>query len=313
MAVPTSVSIVEHCQTIEAPRIERPKKHNLRDSLGIAVGTLLPGGAGFQDLALFGKRKRAWLHTCLTWPPGLPSHDTVGRVCARLHPQRLQAWVLAWTPAVAPRMPGTLVSLDGTPGHAACARAPARAPCPRLSAWCAEQGGLVVGQRNTDTQAHAMTALPALLQGLALPGWMGTMHAMGCHTAMAEPMRAQGGDDLCACKHNHTKAWAALQAPLPQQSEPPRSWRDADHVFEAFDTAHGRRVRSSVWTMTAVASLPALEQGPGLQAVLAVATIRLAHTQAPVPRDDRFSLARLGRPAAVLAGMLRQPGAMEHK
>jgi DDE_Tnp_1-associated len=48
---------------LEDPRIERTKKHNLLDILVIAVCTLLSGGEGFQDMELFGKSKRAWLHT----------------------------------------------------------------------------------------------------------------------------------------------------------------------------------------------------------------------------------------------------------
>jgi len=40
--------------------------------------------------------------------------------------------------------------------------------------------------------------------------------------------------------------------------------------------------------MTDVESLPALEKWPGLQAVIAVETMRMAHTQAPVTSDYRF-------------------------
>jgi predicted transposase YbfD/YdcC len=67
-----------------------------------------------------------------------------------------------------------------------------------LSAWCSEQGGLVVGQRNTDTKSNEITAIPALLQLLAIKGCIVTMDAMGCQTAIAEQIRDQGGDDLLA-------------------------------------------------------------------------------------------------------------------
>ena len=43
MAGPVSASIVEHFQALEDPRIERTKKHNLLDSLVIALCTLLTG------------------------------------------------------------------------------------------------------------------------------------------------------------------------------------------------------------------------------------------------------------------------------
>src|SRR5215468_4291123 len=83
MANLVNASIVEHFQTLEDPRIERTKKHQLLDILVIAVCTLLTGGEGFQDMELFGKSKRAWLHTFLALPHGIPSHDTFGRVFAQ--------------------------------------------------------------------------------------------------------------------------------------------------------------------------------------------------------------------------------------
>src|SRR5947207_8981967 len=85
-----NASIVEHVQTLEDPRIARTKKHSLLDILVIAVCTLLTGGEGFQDMELFGKSKQAWLQTFLALPHGIPSHDTFGRVFARLNPKRLQ-------------------------------------------------------------------------------------------------------------------------------------------------------------------------------------------------------------------------------
>src|SRR5499433_3841179 len=60
-----------------------------------------------------GKSKHAWLQTFLALPHGIPSHDTFGRVFARLHPRRFQECLLSWTQAVAQLTQGTLVSLDG--------------------------------------------------------------------------------------------------------------------------------------------------------------------------------------------------------
>jgi len=128
----------------------------------------------------------------------MPSHAPWGRVLTRLKPQHLQACCLAWTPAVAQRMQGTRVSLDGTTVPASCERATARAPLHRRSAWGAEQGGLVAGHRNTDTPSPAMTALPALLQLRAITGCLVPREALGGQTARAEHIRAHGGDDRLA-------------------------------------------------------------------------------------------------------------------
>src|SRR5215470_2723766 len=141
MADTVNTSIVAHFQTLEDPRIERTKKHNLLDILVIALCTLLTGGEGFQDMELFGKSKRAWLQTFLALPHGIPSHDTFGRVFARLNPQRFQACFLSWTRAVAQFTQGMLISLDGKTVKASFDRATASSPLHMVSAWCSDQGG----------------------------------------------------------------------------------------------------------------------------------------------------------------------------
>ena len=128
MADPINASIGAHFQTLEDPRIERTKKHLLLDILVIAVCTLLTGGEGFQDMELFGKSKQAWLQTFLALPHGIPSHDTFGRVFARLNPQQFQECFLSWTQAVAQLTHGTLISLDGKTVKASFDRATARSP-----------------------------------------------------------------------------------------------------------------------------------------------------------------------------------------
>jgi predicted transposase YbfD/YdcC len=90
-------------------------------------------------------------------------------------------------------------------------------------------------------------------------------------------------------------------------------WRDADNFFDAFDNTHGRRVRRRVWTMTDIQALPALAKWPGLQAVIAVETIRMAHKQAPVRSDYRFYLASMVRSASAFVTMIRQHWDIENK
>jgi len=313
MADPTNASIVEHFQTLEDPRIARTKKHLLLDILVIAVCTLLTGGEGFQDMELFGKSKRAWLQTFLALPHGIPSHDTFGRVFARLNPTRFQECFLAWIQAVAQLTKGALVSLDGKTVRASFDRATASSPLHMLSAWCSEQGGLVLGQIKTEEKSNEITAIPALLHLLALKGCIVTIDAMGCQTAIAEQILDQGGDYLLALKNNHKKTYTALTQYFHEQVEHNLLWRDENNFFDAFDNTHGRRVRRRLWVMTDFESLPALEKWPGLQAVIAVETIRIAHKQAPVTSDYRFYLASLRRSATAFVTMIRQHWDIENK
>ena len=73
-------------------------------------------------------------------------------------------WIPSWTQAVAQLTPGALVSLDGQTVQASFDRATAASPLPMLSAWCSDNGGLVIGQIKTDSKSNEITAIPDLLQ-----------------------------------------------------------------------------------------------------------------------------------------------------
>jgi predicted transposase YbfD/YdcC len=313
MADTVNASIVEHFQTLEDPRIERTKKHLLLDILVIAVCTLLTGGEGFQDMELFGKSKRVWLQTFLALPHGIPSHDTFGRVFARLNPQRFQECFLSWTQAVAQLTQGTLISLDGKTVKASFDRATASSPLHMLSAWCSDNGGLVIGQTKTDSKSNEITAIPDLLQLLAIKGCIVTIDAMGCQTAIAGQIRDQGGDYLLALKSNHKKAYTAVQQYFHQHIEHQLAWRTAENFFDAFDDSHGRTVRRRVWTITDLTALPELGKWPDLQSVIVVETIRAAYPGAPITSDYRVYIASLIRSATACVTMIRQHWDIENK
>jgi predicted transposase YbfD/YdcC len=65
--------------------------------------------------------------------------------------------------------------------------------------------------------------------------------------------------------------------------------------------------------MTDLKSLPALEKWPGLQAVIAVETIRMAHKQAPVTSDYHFYLSSMVRSATAFVTMIRRHGDIENQ
>ena len=82
-------SIVHPFKDLKDPRIERAKKHRLIDIIVIALGSMVVGGNGFQDIELFGQSKREWLEGFLDLSNGMPSHDTFG--WPRLFAPRSQA------------------------------------------------------------------------------------------------------------------------------------------------------------------------------------------------------------------------------
>src|SRR3990172_9147906 len=88
--------IREHFGTIDDPRVDRAKLHALIDIIVIAICAVVCGAEDWPDVEAFGKAKENWLKKYLELPNGIPSHDTFGRVFARLDPEQFQTGFLKW-------------------------------------------------------------------------------------------------------------------------------------------------------------------------------------------------------------------------
>ena len=65
---------------LEDPRETSRCDHQLIDILVIAVCAVIACAESWEDIALYGRSKQAWLETFLALPNGIPSHDTFRRV-----------------------------------------------------------------------------------------------------------------------------------------------------------------------------------------------------------------------------------------
>jgi len=88
MTLTPDVSIRTHFAAVDDPRIERTKRHQLLDVLTIALCAVICGADTWVDVEAFGHAKEAWFATFLALEQGIPSHDTFGRVFARLDPEQ---------------------------------------------------------------------------------------------------------------------------------------------------------------------------------------------------------------------------------
>src|SRR5215210_285977 len=78
-------SLVRHFSVVEDPRCQGKIEHRLTDILVIAVCAVIACAESWDDIALYGRSKLAWLRTFLDLPNGIPSRPTLpmwsGWVC----------------------------------------------------------------------------------------------------------------------------------------------------------------------------------------------------------------------------------------
>ena len=134
----------------------------------------------------------------------IPSHDTFGRVFARLDPEQFQACFLSWVQAINKVLPAKPLAIDAKTARRSHERAEGKAAIQMVSAW-ARARHLVLAQRHVAEHSNEQTALPFLLEQLDLAGCIVSIDAMGCHAKFAR-QRKRAGWGVCADRSSPTKA-----------------------------------------------------------------------------------------------------------
>ena len=123
---------------IEDPRVERTKQHKLLDIIIIAILGVLCGADGWEEIESFGKTKEVWLKTFLDLPNGILSHDTFGRVFARIDSKQFEECFLKWVRGMTEKIAG-VIAIDGKTLRRSHDAANGKKALHMVSAWAAEQ------------------------------------------------------------------------------------------------------------------------------------------------------------------------------
>jgi predicted transposase YbfD/YdcC len=243
----TTPSLVDYFAELPDPRVERTKRHLLTDILVIALCAILSGADDFVAMEAWGRARQDWLRQRLALPHGIPSHDTFGRLFARLDPEAFAHSFLAWIDAVRQASDGELVAIDGKTLRRSFDRANQKAAIHMVSAWAAANH-LVLGQVKVDDKSNEITAIPALLRLLDLKGCIVTIDAMGCQKEIAQQIIDQGGDYVLALKENQGTLYEDVVL-FFEEARALHGERGEHGFHREVDGGHGRVEIRSCWTV----------------------------------------------------------------
>lgn len=229
-------SLADHFEDLPDPRLDRNKEHALLDIIVLAVCGILAGCDSWADVERFGRAKLDWFRKFLRLPNGIPSHDTFGRVFARLDPEAFGACFTSWMAAACETLGLKHLAIDGKTMRGS--RGPQGTAAHVVSAF-ATANGVTLGQRMVDEKSNEITAIPELLKVLDIAGALVTIDAMGCQTKIADQVRAGGADYLLAVKENQPTLYEDIDRFVTEALA--NEYRGVDHSFwQAEGRSHGR-------------------------------------------------------------------------
>lgn len=292
-------AIEEHFGSVSDPRAENAS-HQLLDIIVIAICAVICGADNWEDVENFGKAKKKWLEQYLELPHGIPSHDTFGRVFARIEAEEFQRCFLNWVQGVMRVTAGQVIAIDGKALRRSHDKALGKGMIQMVSAW-ATANRLVLGQRKVDDKSNEITAIPQLLKVLELSGCIVTIDAAGCQTAIASQIIEQGGDYVLSLKENQGQLYQDTHDIFSYALE-----SDFKHIphdsHRTINKGHGRIEIRECWVITQLDSfdyIRNLDAWVGLQSLVMLrrerriggeTTVEFAYFISSLPPNARLIL-----------------------
>ena len=251
--MPDPQAFVEMFASLPDPRVHRTRVHSLESILFLCLCAVVCGANDPVAIARFGNARKEFLGKFVDVTAGIPSHDTIGRVLAKLDPDALEGMFARWMAAVADATDQEVIAIDGKTLRRAINKARGGTFVHMVSAW-STANGVVLGQVATEEHSNEITAIPRLLSLLHVKNCLVTIDAIGCQTQIVDAIVEGGGDYLISVKDNQPKLNSAIIAAFDEVLER-RRWTKATHV-KTEESAHGRHEVRRCWILDVDADFP---------------------------------------------------------
>ena len=301
------LDFLEAFSALPDPRQSKKVLYPLDEVLLLTLCAVLCGADGWVSVALFGEQKLKFLRRFLPFENGTPSHDQLGLIFGALDAQAFQTCFIAWTQASSGAIAG-VVAIDGKTVRRSFDRAGNKGAIHLVSAWSSRQK-LVLGARAVDEKSNEITAIPELLDLLAIKGAIVTIDAMGCQKKIAEKIIAKSADYVFGLKGNQATLRTDVEDLFTEQMA--CNFKDVA-VSRAIgtDAGHGRIETREVFAVGDIAWLRKNHEWAGLRSIIMVVSSR--ETQKGTERERRFYISSLPADAEKLGSAIRQHWGVEN-
>lgn len=214
----TEFEILTCFENLTDPRIERSRKHKLCDMVAMALCGTLADCHGWADIERFAIENQWWFEEYLELPNGVPSHDTFGRVFARLDTEEFEQCLLEYVRCLKLNLQGKTIAIDGKTLRGSHDRGSEKACTHMVTAW-ANELSTVLGMIATSAKSNEIPAVQQLLQVMKLKGGVVTADAMHCQTKTAAVIVEHEADYILQLKKNQPRPFERVEEIFNEHTE----------------------------------------------------------------------------------------------
>jgi predicted transposase YbfD/YdcC len=247
-------------------------EHNLIEIIALAICAMVAGCDDWTEIEDFCNIRIDWFKKFLELKNGIPSHDTFGRVFSMINPDKFRDCFIKWINKVKKITDGEIVAIDGKTIRRSFDKSSKKSAIHMVSAW-ASNAGLVLGQIKVNEKSNEITAIPKLLELLALKGCIVTIDAMGCQKDIAKKIIESKADYVLSLKGNQGTLLEDIK--LFYEDCVKNNLKNIEHDYHrTFDNDHGRLETREYYITNNVDWLNQKNDWQGLKTIGMVKSIR---------------------------------------
>jgi len=290
--------------SIEDFRRPHRKVYELESILLIGIISVICGADSWNEMESYAQSKEEFLRSFLDLPNGIPSHDTFNRVFSNIDSEQFETCFIEWVSTLAQLQPREIIAIDGKTIRGAKANGK-KSPVHMVSAW-ANENNLVLGQVKVSEKSNEITAIPKLLEVLALKDTIVTIDAMGCQTNIATKIIAKDADYILAVKGNQEQLYQDITDEFKFSENVNTSLEE--------DLDHGRIETRKCSIITDFKFIEKINKWKNLKTLVKIESIReFKNSKKPTEKAVRYYISSLNAEAKDFQKAIRSHWSIENK
>lgn len=294
--------VIDFFNELKDPRASRGnKQHELLDIVAISICATICGADCWEEIESYGLIKENWLKTFLALPNGIPSHDTFNRLMSTIDPLEFEQCFSNWVSGLLVAT-NEIISIDG---KTICgAKVNGKSPIHMVSAW-ASKNNVALGQVKVSEKSNEITAIPNLIENLAIEGAIITIDAMGCQKEIAKKIKSKNADYVLALKEN--------QAELLQEVQDEFRFSKMVDFSEDVDYGHGRIETRKCTVINNFNMIESHKNWANMKSVIKIESTREFKGKNKIENSVRYYISSLNKSAEEFQTIIRSHWAIENK
>lgn len=279
-------------------------KHELDGILFLAVSSAICGIVDWDEMEMFGNEQISWFRKYYAYVNGIPSHDTISRVFAKLDPNEFCKYFTEWVRTLRKDIDKEVIAIDGkvVKGSAQKSRGIKSLYC--VSAFATENQ-LVLSQEMVDEKSNEITAVPKLLDMIDCKGTIITVDALNCQTKIVEKVIEKEADYLFAIKSNQKGIYEQIVSRFEKQK--------IDSVDMEYDMGHGRVETRKCSVISKLEFIDDAVKWKGIKTIVKIESERFMKATQETQTETRYYISSLLPDAKQINKSVRSHWGIENK